>query len=105
MLLLPAPLPVYVVTLFPKPVEPVRQFGPPVSPVGEPADERRERLDVAGDPERPRIQLNAATTSVPGTFFASASAPDEVWAKTRSVLSLFISKEQVTITLPDTSPA
>jgi hypothetical protein len=41
--------------LFLKPLEPVRRFGPPVSPARELADEQRERLDVAGDPERARV--------------------------------------------------
>ena len=49
--------------------------------------------------------LKAETTRAFGTLFASASAPEEVWAITRSVLSAFIGSEQLTMTLPDTSPA
>src|SRR5437899_3488459 len=41
--------------------------------------------------------LNAETTRAFGTLFASSSAPEEVWAITRSVLSSFIGREQVTI--------
>src|SRR2546423_11347205 len=48
---------------------------------------------------------NADTTRALGTRLASASAPEEVWAITRSVSSAFIGSEQVTMTLPDTSPA
>jgi hypothetical protein len=40
-----------------------------------------------------------------GTIFARASALDEVWVKTWLESSLFIGKEQVTITLTDTSSA
>src|SRR6266550_5248753 len=48
---------------------------------------------------------NAETTRALGTFLASSSAPEEVWAITSPVSSVFIGSEQVTITLPDTSPA
>src|SRR5512136_2787830 len=49
--------------------------------------------------------LKAQTTLAFGTFFASASAPDDVWATTNSELSALRGSEQVTITLPDRSPA
>src|SRR6266851_3078435 len=49
--------------------------------------------------------LKAETTRALGTFFASSSAPEDVWAITRPVSSAFIGSEQLTITLPDTSPA
>src|SRR5438552_16642543 len=48
--------------------------------------------------------LNAATTRAPGTLFASSSAPDELWATTRSVSSAFMGSEQVTMTFPARSP-
>ena len=41
--------------------------------------------------------LKAQTTRAFGSFFASASAPEEVWAMTNSVLSAFIGSEQVLI--------
>src|SRR5690348_3730410 len=40
-----------------------------------------------------------------GAFFASSSAPDELFAMTRFVLSASIGREQVTITLFEGSPA
>src|ERR1022692_4804805 len=49
--------------------------------------------------------LNAETTRAFGSIFASSSAPDEVRATTRAVLSAFIGSEQPTMTLPDKSPA
>src|SRR5260370_1409093 len=49
--------------------------------------------------------LKAETTRALGTFLANASAPEEVCAIARSVSSAFIGSEQVTMTLPDTSPA
>src|SRR5439155_19968941 len=49
--------------------------------------------------------LKAETTRAFGNRFASASAPEDVWAITRSVSSAFIGSEQLTMTLPDTSPA
>src|SRR5438876_9120147 len=41
----------------------------------------------------------ADTTRAFGTFFTSSSAPEEVWATTRSVSSAFIGSEQLTMTL------
>src|SRR6266566_9168963 len=49
--------------------------------------------------------LKAETTRAFGTFFASSSAPDEVLAIMSFVLPASIGSEQVTITLPDKSPA
>src|SRR5208337_5645612 len=49
--------------------------------------------------------LKAQTIRAFGTFFAISSAPEEEWATTSSVLSAFIGSEQLTITLPDKSPA
>lgn len=41
--------------LFPKLLEPVRQFGPARSLVRELSDKQRERLGVSGDPQRAGI--------------------------------------------------
>src|SRR5712664_3197338 len=49
--------------------------------------------------------LNAETTRALGIFLTSFSAPEEVWATTSPVSSAFIGSEQLTITLPDLSPA
>jgi len=49
--------------------------------------------------------LNAPTIRASGTRCASCSAPEEVWAITRPVSSSFIGREQLTMTLPDRSPA
>src|SRR5438105_6819828 len=49
--------------------------------------------------------LKAQTTCAPRAFFASSSAPDDVRPTTRPVLPSFIGSEQVTMTLPDRSPA
>ena len=47
----------------------------------------------------------ADTTRALGTFFASSSAPEEVWATTSPLSPAFIGSEQLTMVLPDTSPA
>ena len=39
-----------------------------------------------------------------GAFFASSSAPEEVWATTSAVSSSFIGSEQVSKSLPDSRP-
>ena len=44
---------------------------------------------------------NADTTRAPRAFFASVSAPDEMFPTTSSVLPAFIGSEQLTMTLPD----
>jgi hypothetical protein len=49
--------------------------------------------------------LNAATTRAFGIIFATASAPEDVRATTSLVLLAFMGSEQVTMTLPDKSPA
>jgi hypothetical protein len=136
---------------FPKPLEPIRQFGASLSVVRELADEQREWLGVSRDPQRASIDriephvanqrggqvlalrsspqytklgrlalrlasytpksgslgtvLNATTNRACGIFLASSSAPEEVWATTRSLFSSFIGSEHVTTTLPDRSPA
>ena len=51
------------------------------------------------------IVPKAATKGLPATFFASTSAPDEVWATTRPVSFAFIGNEQLTMAFPERSPA
>ncbi len=43
------------VILFPKPLEPVRQFWASSSLVRQSGDEQRERLGVTGDPQRASV--------------------------------------------------
>src|SRR3954469_8384061 len=65
---------------------------------------RRRRANTANNTSL-GTELSAETTLALGIFFASASAPDEVWPITRRVSDLFIGSEHVTTTLPDRSPA
>lgn len=48
---------------------------------------------------------NAETKRARGSFRASTSAPDEVWPTTRALLSPVMGSTQLTMTLPDRSPA
>jgi len=136
-------------SLFPKPLELVRQFRATFAAVGEFADEQRKRLrraiwsppastgsnrvmdqlgsDIFGilvvatvHQARPSffafgfesseqhftgMVLKVRTTWARGTFFASSSALDLVVPMMSFVLPVSIGRQQVTITLPDKSPA
>jgi hypothetical protein len=95
-------------------LEPLGQLGAAVAFVCEFRDQQSERLDVPGRCQRTDVgRLEPRVTNQPRrnllrlvvVFFASSSAPEEVWATTSSVSASLMGSEQVSMTLPATTPA